>query len=63
VQAEPGDTLLIEGQYPPCNSCKGKMNVFANETGAKTVYVWEGADGEINVWKNRKPKGSAGRCG
>ena len=63
VQAEPGDTLLIEGQYLPCNSCKGKMNVFASETGAKTVHVWEGADGEINVWKNRKPKGSAGRCG
>ena len=39
--AQPGDKLVINGQYPPCNSCKGKMNKFAKDTGAKVSYHWD----------------------
>jgi hypothetical protein len=59
--AEPGDTLLIEGQYPPCNSCKGKMNAFSEKTGAKTVYKWTDENGEMRTWKNRSK--NRGGCG
>jgi hypothetical protein len=59
VQAGPGDALVIEGQYPPCNSCKGKMNAFSHETGAKTVNIWN-EEGEVNVWQSRTKPGGCG---
>jgi len=48
--ASPGDHLVIDGQYPPCNSCKGKMNVFSKETGSKVSYNWT-ENGESKAWK------------
>lgn len=53
--ASPGDHLVINGQYPPCNSCKGKMNVFSEATGAKVTYNW-GANSEKKTWSARCPK-------
>ena len=44
-QAVPGDKLVIEGEYPPCNSCKGKMNNFKGATGADVEYRWPSGDG------------------
>jgi hypothetical protein len=26
IPLKPGETMRIEGQYPPCPSCRGKMN-------------------------------------
>ncbi|MDW6093942.1 RHS repeat-associated core domain-containing protein [Vibrio rhizosphaerae] len=48
--ASPGDHLVIDGQYPPCNPCKGKMNAFQRDTGASVTYNWS-EDGENKVWK------------
>ena len=50
VHLEPGDTMTITGKYPPCPSCKGKMNQAAKETGANIVYEWE-EDGKKKDWK------------
>ena len=55
-QAVPGDRLVIEGEYPPCNSCKGKMNAFKGSTGADVEYRWASGDGATpEVW-NAKSK-------
>ena len=64
VEAGKGDVLLIEGQYPPCKSCKGKMNTFARETGARTIYTWPSEDGAINTWENstQKPRNRSAGC-
>ena len=40
VPLQPGDTMNIAGQYPPCPSCKGAMNKAAKESGASINYVW-----------------------
>lgn len=42
--------MLIEGEYAPCPSCKGKMNARAAETGAEIEYRWA-EDGETKSWK------------
>jgi Pput_2613-like deaminase len=40
---KPGDELTIKaGGREACNSCKGKMNDAAEETGATIKYVWDG---------------------
>jgi RHS repeat-associated protein len=55
-QAVPGDRLVIEGEYPPCNSCKGKMNGFKGATGADVEYKWPVGKGEsVETW-NAKAK-------
>jgi RHS repeat-associated protein len=38
---EAGDTVIMEGDYKPCNSCKGAMNRAAVNTGAQFFYLWE----------------------
>jgi len=49
-KATAGDHLIISGQYAPCNSCKGKMNAFSKETGAKVTYTWT-ENGEVKSWE------------
>lgn len=39
---QPGDSMTINGRYPPCPSCKGAMNRAAREQGATVVYQWPG---------------------
>ncbi|MEY0023485.1 RHS repeat-associated core domain-containing protein [Providencia rettgeri] len=59
-----GDKLVIDGQYPPCNSCKGKMNVFAGETDASVVYNW-GKGTEQQTWKatpKKQPSTTSKKC-
>lgn len=57
-QASPGDRLVIDGEYPPCNSCKGKMNAFKTATGAEVEYKWPADHGDgTKVW-NAKSKGT-----
>ncbi len=46
--ASPGDKLVIDGQYPPCTSCRGKMNTFKINTGADVVYNWPSETGQNN---------------
>ena len=48
--ASPGDKLVIDGQYPPCTSCRGKMNKFKLNTGSDVIYTWPDEKGEKNVW-------------
>jgi RHS repeat-associated protein len=36
-----GQRMEIFGMYPPCKSCKGKMNAKAAETGADITYIWK----------------------
>jgi RHS repeat-associated protein len=38
---ESGHVMTIEGQYPPCKSCQGKMRAAAEKTGATIHYTWE----------------------
>ncbi|WP_197044106.1 RHS repeat-associated core domain-containing protein, partial [Pseudomonas viridiflava] len=65
--AVPGDRLVIEGEYPPCNSCKGKMNAFKSATGADVEYKWSASDGNsVEAWnaKTRKTQKISGPgCG
>jgi len=42
IPLQAGDTMIIEGQYPPCPSCKGAMNNAARAAGAEIHYLWEG---------------------
>jgi RHS repeat-associated protein len=47
-----GQRMEIFGMNPPCNSCKGKMNARAVETGADITYIWKDKKtGEIKKWK------------
>ncbi|MGH6614422.1 hypothetical protein [Sphingomonas sp.] len=52
---QPGDTMTITGQNPPCPSCKGAMNRAATESGATIRYQWR-QDGKTVIWY-AKPKG------
>jgi RHS repeat-associated protein len=46
-----GQKMQIIGQYPPCNSCKGKMNAKANASGADIEYLWKDEKtGKIMKW-------------
>ena len=47
--------MTIDGEYPPCNSCKGKMRAKAESTGGKVTYNWE-EDGE------KKSRSWGGEC-
>jgi RHS repeat-associated protein len=49
VPLNPGDSMLIEGQYAPCPTCKGRMNTRAAETGASIKYTWP-QNGEVKSW-------------
>lgn len=51
---QPGDVLVLHGQYPPCSSCKGAMNrATAATPGARVVYVWrDEATGEMRRWSS-----------
>jgi Pput_2613-like deaminase len=42
VPMQQGDVMVIQGQYPPCTTCKGAMNKAARESGASIIYTWEG---------------------
>ena len=47
-----GQRMEVIGQYPPCSSCKGKMNTRAAATGAQIEYVWKDAStGKTKRWK------------
>ncbi|WP_423144718.1 hypothetical protein [Pseudomonas chlororaphis] len=46
--------MVINGQYPPCPSCKGKMNNAATSSGAAIQYTWP-ENGETKTW-NATPK-------
>jgi len=41
IPLQNGDTMFLEGRYPPCPSCKGAMNRAAASTGADIYYFWE----------------------
>jgi RHS repeat-associated protein len=57
VPLEAGDSMLIEGQYPPRNSCKGKMNARSLEAGADIEYRWT-EEGQL-----RSCSAKGGGCG
>jgi hypothetical protein len=40
IPLQRGDTMIIEGQYPPCPSCKGAMNKAAASSEAEIHYMW-----------------------
>ena len=44
-----GDTMTLDGQYPPCPSCKGAMNRAARSSGARIIYRWPGG-----VWEAKR---------
>jgi hypothetical protein len=56
IPMKPGEVMGIEGQYPPCKSCQGKMRAAAQESGATIKYTWE--EGGL-----RKQKTWKGKCG
>jgi hypothetical protein len=39
---EEGDVMDIEGEYPPCPTCKGVMNSAARSQRASINYSWPG---------------------
>jgi hypothetical protein len=39
---QPGDVMIIMGQYDPCGSCQRAMQEAANRTGATIWYFWMG---------------------
>jgi len=48
-----GDSMVITGQVPPCNSCKGYMNRAVKDTEANIRYQWR-QDGKTQVWQAGK---------
>ncbi|WP_211336943.1 hypothetical protein, partial [Hydromonas duriensis] len=40
IPLKPGDNMTIDGQYPPCPSCQGKMRKTAEGSGATINYNW-----------------------
>jgi hypothetical protein len=46
---EPGGSMTITGQNPPCPSCKGAMNQAATESGATIRYQWR-ENGQTRTW-------------
>ncbi|WP_433960888.1 hypothetical protein [Burkholderia pyrrocinia] len=48
VAMNPGDTVTIRGQYPPCKSCKGAMNRKAAEVGCTVNYLWPEGEWSTN---------------
>ena len=56
IPLEPGHRMEILGQYPPCNSCKGKMR-GASAGGAIVDYHWiddNGAPQKVRFEKGKK---------
>lgn len=50
-----GQRMKIIGQYPPCNSCKGKMNKLARESGGSVEYIWKDPKtGKMKKWQAKK---------
>ncbi|WP_437570523.1 RHS repeat-associated core domain-containing protein [Sorangium sp. So ce542] len=41
IPLQAGDTMIIQGQYPPCPSCKGAMKNAASSSGAEIHYLWK----------------------
>jgi hypothetical protein len=41
----PGETVVLEGELPPCPRCQGAMNRMVNELGANVVYTFDGPKG------------------
>ncbi|WP_375226587.1 hypothetical protein [Burkholderia orbicola] len=56
AKLEPGDHMTIDGQYPPCTSCKGKMKARATQSGATIQYNWQ-EDGQQKTWMANPSKG------
>lgn len=50
VKVKKDEKLTITGQYPPCPSCKGKMNKAAQENGGAVEYQWR-ENGATQIWK------------
>ena len=48
-----GDIVIMTGQLPPCNSCKGYMNRLATEKNVDITYRWR-EGGVTKVWKAKK---------
>ena len=47
-----GQTMTIDGEYSPCNSCKGKMRTKAEKTGGTVTYNWsENGQQKSRTWK------------
>ncbi|MBC3494308.1 hypothetical protein, partial [Pseudomonas taiwanensis] len=49
IPLQQGDVMVIDGQYPPCPSCKGKMNKASATSGAIIKYTWS-ENGETKTW-------------
>jgi len=47
---QPGQSMTITGQRPPCPSCKGYMNRVVEESGASIRYRWR-QNGETLIWE------------
>jgi hypothetical protein len=47
---QPGQSMTITGQRPPCPSCKGYMNRAAEESGATIRYRWR-ENGVTKIWE------------
>jgi len=62
IPLQPGDVMVIHGQYPPCTSCKGAMN-RANTNGATVIYVWTDENGQNQRWQAGQRRRRKGACG
>ena len=52
IKLSAGQRMEIIGKYPPCNSCKGKMNKAVATTGASITYYWiDEESGKRKEWK------------
>jgi hypothetical protein len=49
MELQPGGSMTITGQSPPCPSCKGAMNRAASESGATIKYQWR-QNGKTVSW-------------
>jgi hypothetical protein len=49
IPVQPGGTMIVTGQRPPCPICKGLMNQAARDRGARFIYRWR-ENGVTRTW-------------
>lgn len=54
AMVNPGNTLHIQGQYPPCNQCQSGMTTFAAQSGGHVQYSYpDPATGDPRTWSSQ----------
>jgi hypothetical protein len=54
IDLQPGDTLVLDGQFAPCASCQAAMIDNSITTGAEIQYRFLDSAGNVQIWSARQ---------